>query len=134
MDIHTSHQIHHVNTTMEGFNEDFLSMHEAQEMAIGRIEDFAKSYEVSSNSSICTLDSISSSLSRLESRFASFASTQNVDPIKDGNSTEDDRRSPEIFRNHNFYNMETDADGLYHCPFVETGCSHPPDKLKCNYE
>lgn len=39
-------------------------------------------------------------------------------------------------RDHPYYhNVSVQADGLYHCPWEgQEGCSHKPEKLKCNYE
>ena len=39
-------------------------------------------------------------------------------------------------RDHPLYqNVTPKADGLYHCPWAgQDGCTHKPEKLKCNYE
>lgn len=39
---------------------------------------------------------------------------------------------PRMARSDERYSYLPAADGLYYCPF--DGCSHSPDKLKCNYE
>ena len=42
---------------------------------------------------------------------------------------------PTTAREHPHYQAGPLADGLYHCPFAKSeGCSHRPEKLKCNYE
>ena len=38
-------------------------------------------------------------------------------------------------RNNELYQIGPKKDGLYHCPFeTSDGCTHKPEKLKCNYE
>lgn len=38
-------------------------------------------------------------------------------------------------REHQFYQVGPGVDGLYHCPYAaDDGCTHKPEKLKCNYE
>ena len=38
-------------------------------------------------------------------------------------------------REHRYYQVGPGVDGLYHCPYAATeGCTHKPEKLKCNYE
>ena len=32
------------------------------------------------------------------------------------------------------YQVGPGPDKKYHCPFEAKGCTHKPDKLKCNYE
>jgi hypothetical protein len=40
-----------------------------------------------------------------------------------------------VARSHPLYQRLPDNDGKYHCPEEgNTGCSHKPTPLKCNYE
>ena len=45
----------------------------------------------------------------------------------DVESTAKARRDP-------LYQAVPGPDKLFHCPFKSKGCSHKPEKLKCNYE
>ena len=44
-----------------------------------------------------------------------------------GESTANARKDP-------LYNAMPGSDKLFHCPFESDGCTHSPEKLKCNYE
>lgn len=135
LDLHTSQQVQQVSTRMEELNQYFDNRFGIQEMVLGRIEDFTRSSRASSASSIRTLDSISSSLSRLKSRLASLRSTRDESPVANKDCEADKSYSLDNNRQHPLYRMERKADGLFHCPFAdEEGCPHEPDKLKCNYE
>ena len=39
-------------------------------------------------------------------------------------------------RQNELYSVGPKEDGLYHCPYEggKGGCTHKPEKLKCNYE
>ena len=45
----------------------------------------------------------------------------------DGESTATARKDPR-------YQATPGSDKRYHCPFENEGCTHAPEKLKCNYE
>lgn len=56
-------------------------------------------------------------------------------PVMDGSrrNSESEHRNA---RDHAYYRLEAQKDGLYHCPLAATEerCTHKPEKLKCNYE
>ncbi|KAK4690579.1 hypothetical protein P7C71_g6239, partial [Lecanoromycetidae sp. Uapishka_2] len=55
-------------------------------------------------------------------------------PLMDGSRRGSDSENRNA-RDHPYYKVEAQKDGLYHCPFATTDdCTHKAEKLKCNYD
>lgn len=55
-------------------------------------------------------------------------------PTMDGSRRGSDSENRNA-RDHPYYKVDAQKDGLYHCPFATSDdCTHKPEKLKCNYE
>lgn len=67
----------------------------------------------------------------------SYVSNEDDDgPLKDlPNQAALEEAENKLARAHPLYQATTQSDDLYHCPFEgQSGCTHKPTKLKCNYE